>query len=136
MAKQAGRKVRWYLSDDGGSTYTVFAGSTSDGFTFNAESINVTDKDDDGWRTLLDAVGIRSAEGTATIYIEDVTIAALLLDSPTTYLHDLKFEIETLFDVTGQFFITSFNPTGAEGSEAATAEVSFQSSGALTYTAA
>lgn len=136
MAKVAGRKVRWSLSTDGGTTYTAFGGSTSDGMTFSAEGIDITDKDDAGWRTMLDAVGTRSAEGTVTLYIEDTTIAALLLDSPTTFLHDMQFEIDGLFDVTGKFFITSFNPTGAEGAEAGTAEVSFQSSGVLTYTAA
>lgn len=136
MAKVAGRKVRWSLSTDGGTIYTAFGGSTTDGFTFNAESINVTDKDDEGWQTLLNEVGVRSAEGTVTLYIEDTVIAALLLNSPTDFLHDLQFEIQGLFDVTGEFFITSFAPTGAEGAEAATAEVSFQSSGPLTYTAA
>ncbi len=135
MAKVAGRKVRWSYSSDG-TTYTPLGGSTSDGFTFNAEGINITDKDDNAWRKMLDATGTRGFEGTSTLYITDTVIAALLLDTPTTYLHDFKFEIEGLFDVTGQVFITSFAPSGAEGAEAATAEVSFQSADEPTFTAA
>jgi predicted secreted protein len=133
MPKVAGRKVRWSLSTDSGATYTAFGGSTSDGFTFSAEGIPVTDKDDLGWQTMLNDVGTRSAEGSSTLFIEDATIAALLLNNPSDWLHDLKFDIDGLFQVTGEFFITSFNPSGAEGAEAATAEVSFTSSGVLTY---
>lgn len=136
MAKIAGRKVRWNLSTDGGSTYTAFAGSTSDGLEFSAEAINVTDKDDSAWQTLLDDIGTRSLSGTVTLYIENTTIMALILDNPTDFLHDLKLEVEGIFDIEGEFFISSVSMTGAEGAEAATLEVSIQSSGAPTYTAA
>lgn len=132
----AGRKVRWSLSTDGGTTYTPFAGSTSDGIDFTNEPIDITDKDDSGNQTLLDDTGKKSASGTSTIYVEDTTILALVLDSPTTYLHDLKLEVEGLYDVTGQFFIGTVSNAGEEGASAATMEVSLTSSGAITYTAA
>ena len=67
----AGRKVRWSLSTDGGTTYTPFAGSTSDGIDFTNEPIDITDKDDSGNQTLLDDTGKKSASGTSTIYVED-----------------------------------------------------------------
>lgn len=136
MPKIAGRKVRWKYSSDGGTTYTAVAGSTSDGLTFNAEGIDVTDKDDDAWRTMLDDIGVRSVDGTITMYITNVTLWALVLDSPSSYLHDFQVEIEGLFTVTGSFFISSIGATGNEGAEGATQEVSVMSSGALTYAAA
>ena len=135
MPKYPGRAVRWSLSTDGGSSYTPFAGSTSDSIEFAFEGINVTDKDDAAWVTMLDAVGVRSASGTVELFIEDTTILALVLDSPTTWLHDLKLEIDGLFEVTGEFFINTTGVSGAEGAEGATMTMGVQSSGALSFSA-
>lgn len=135
MAKIEGRKVRWSLSTDSGSTYTALGGSTSDGVTFNFEGIDATDKDDGGNRTYLDAIGVQSLSGTVTMYIEDVALWTAYLSSPTTHLLDLKIDVDGLFEITGQFIMTSIAVSGNEGAEAATQEVSFESSGALTFTA-
>lgn len=135
MAKIEGRKVRWSLSTDSGSTYTALGGSTSDGLTFNFEGIDATDKDDSGWRTYLDAVGVQSLSGTTTMYIEDTALWDAYLDSPSTYLLYMRIDVDGLFEVTGRFLMTSLGISGAEGAEAATQDVSIESSGALTYVA-
>lgn len=57
MAKVAGRKVKIYQGTGGGAV--LVAGARSDSITINNEPIDVTDKGDDGWRTLLDDASVR-----------------------------------------------------------------------------
>jgi len=54
MAALAGRNVRIQIA-----TVDV-AGARADTLTFNREHIDFTDKDDDGVRKLLDAIGTHS----------------------------------------------------------------------------
>ena len=58
MAAQSGRDLR--IKYDSGGGAAVIAGARTDSLTINNEMIDITDKDDDGVRTLLDDVGLKS----------------------------------------------------------------------------
>ena len=60
MAKVAGRKVKIYKGTGGGAV--LVAGARADSITINNEPIDITDKGDDGWRTLLNDASVRSVE--------------------------------------------------------------------------
>ena len=56
MAAIAGRKVRIKRGS------TAVAGARADSFTINNEPIDITEKDDAGWRKYLADVGVRSID--------------------------------------------------------------------------
>lgn len=138
MAALAGRKVRVKYDADGagGTAAAVVAGARTDSLTINNEPIDITDKDDAGVRTMLDDVGSKSM----SMSCEGVLINDTLLDiaqgaTAASALHTFEFDIDGIGSFAGEWFITSFEVSGAEGTDPATFTMSVESSGAITYTA-
>ena len=129
MAALAGRNVRIQIA-----TVDV-AGARADTLTFNREHIDFTDKDDDGVRKLLDAIGTHSVSMTCSGVLKGATLITWAAD-PTDVLKAMTFLITGIGTVGGSFGMTSFAPGGNDGAEAATFEASFESAGAVTFTAA
>lgn len=127
MAALSGRKVRIKRGS------TAIAGARSDSFTINNEPIDITDKDDAGWRTYLADAGVRSIDCEVEGVINDSTFLALAVGTASALLEAYTIEIVGLGDFTGNFYLASFAVTG-EQADAITFTASIQSSGAITFT--
>ena len=128
MAKYAGRKVRVIYSS------TAIAGAIADSITINREPIDITDKDDAGVRTYLAELGTFSMSMACNGYLDGDALAALARDDATA-LHTVSFDIDGLGVYSGSWCITSFEISGSEGAEATAFSASFESGGAITWTA-
>ena len=129
MAALAGRKVRVQVGT------TDVAGAQTDELTINREHIDITDKDDEGVRTLLDEIGVISMSMTCSGILKDDTLADWASDKGDV-LKAMTFVIAGIGTYAGQFGISAFTPGGNDGAEAATFSATFESAGAITFTAA
>lgn len=134
MAAEAGRTLRIKYDADGagGSAATVIAGARTDALTINNEMIDITDKDDAGVRTLLDAVAVKSLSATCTGLMKDNTLANLAANSATgSTLHYFEITVGTLATYASEFMISTFEITG-ETDDGIEFSMSLESSGAVT----
>jgi TP901-1 family phage major tail protein len=125
----AGRLVRIKIGS------TVVAGARSDSFSVNREHIDITDKGDAGVRKLL---GLHLASMETSLSCSGVLKGTALIDwakSETDVLKTLDFEVTAVGTYTGSFGLASFS-IGAEHNGEATFEATFESGGAVTFTAA
>lgn len=127
MAAISGRKLRIKRGS------TAIAGARSDSITINNEPIDITDKDDAGWRTMLADVGVRSIDCEVEGILTDSTFLALAVGTASALLEAYTLEIDSIGDFTGNFFLASFAVTG-EQADATTFTASIQSSGTITFT--
>lgn len=134
MAASAGRNMR--IKYDSGGGAVVIAGAQTDSFTINREGIDVTDKDDAGVRTMLAEIGTWSIDANIEGVLKDDTLLALASDAAPATLYDFEIDVSGLGTFAGEWFISNFEVSGAEGAEATTFTCAIQSSGAQTYTPA
>lgn len=128
MTAYSGRKLRIKRGS------TAIAGARSDSLTINNEPIDITAKDDAGWRTYLADAGVRSIDATVEGVLADSTLLALAVGSASALLEGYTLEIEGLGDFSGDFFLNSLEITG-EQADATTFSASLQSSGVIAWTA-
>lgn len=129
MAATSGRNIRIRRGA------TPIAGARSDSITINAEPIDITDKDDAGWRTLLADVGVRSLEGSISGVTTDATLIAVIMGTAANLLSNHTILITGIGTFSGDFFLSNVTLTG-EQADAVTFEATVQSSGTITWTAA
>ena len=129
MAALAGRKVRVQVATND------VAGARTDELVVNREHIDITDKDDDGVRKLLNEIGVISLSLTCSGILKDDTLADWSAD-PTDVLKNMTFVVDGIGTYAGSFGIASFTAGGNDGAEAATFQATFESAGAITFTAA
>jgi TP901-1 family phage major tail protein len=127
MAALSGRKVRIKRGS------TAIAGARSDSFTINNEPIDITDKDDSGWRTYLADVGVRSIDCEVEGVLDDATFLSLAVGTASALLEAYTIDVIGLGEFTGNFYLASFAVTG-EQADAITFTASIQSSGTITFT--
>ncbi len=127
MAAISGRKLRIKRGS------TAIAGARSDSITINNEPIDITDKDDAGWRTMLADVGVRSIDCEVEGILTDSTFLALAVGTASALLEAYTIEVDGIGDFSGNFFLASFAVTG-EQADATTFTASIQSSGTITFT--
>lgn len=113
---------------------TNIAGARTDSLTINNEPIDITDKDDAGWRTMLADVGVRSVDAEVEGVLDDASLIAIAVGSATAILQSWTIEIQGLGSFTGSWHLASFAITG-EQADAVTFTASIQSSGTITWTA-
>lgn len=133
MAKVAGRKVKIYKGTGGGAV--LVAGARSDSITINNEPIDVTDKGDDGWRTLLADASVRSVEMSVGGMLSGDTLIAQALGATSALFDDYEIRIEGIGTAAGDFFFSNIE-VSAPHDGAAEFSASIQSSGVVTWTAA
>jgi predicted secreted protein len=134
MAAMAGRAIR--IAIGSGVSAVEVVGSTQDNFEITKEGINITDKDDAGVQTFLDAdIGTWAMSGGVEGILKDATVIALM-DPTDNFTADMEIAVGGLGTYTGKFGITSFSVTGEDGAEAATFSMQIVSSGAITFTPA
>lgn len=129
MPAISGRKLRIKRGS------TAIAGARSDSITINNEPIDITEKDDLGWRKYLADAGVRSIDCEVEGILEDSTFLALAVGTASALLEAYTIEVQSIGSFTGNFFLASFAVTG-EQADATTFTASIQSSGAITFTAA
>jgi len=127
MAAISGRKVRIKRGS------TAIAGARADSFTINNEPIDITDKDDSGWRTYLADVGVRSIDCEVEGVLDDSTFLALAVGTASALLEAYTIDVIGIGEFTGNFYLASFAVTG-EQADATTFTASIQSSGTITFT--
>lgn len=134
MAKLAGRKVNLFAAAD--ASGTPIAGGREHGITINNEAIDVTDKDSNGWRTLLADPSVRSVDVNFSGLMDGATFVALALGTSTAaLLSDYTVEIEGLGTFTGDFHLSSVE-LGTPHDDAVELTMTLASSGAIAWTAA
>jgi predicted secreted protein len=127
MAAVSGRKLRIKKGS------TAVAGARTDSLTINNEPIDITDKDDAGWRTMLADVGVRSIDAEVEGVLADSTLIAVTVGAASGLLAAYTIEVDGIGDFSGNFYLNSFAITG-EQADATTFTASIQSSGAITFT--
>lgn len=127
MAAVSGRKLR---IKKGG---TAVAGARTNSLTINNEPIDITDKDDAAWRTMLADVGVRSIDAEVEGVLTDSTLIAIAVGAAANLLAAYTLEIDGIGDFSGNFYLASFAITG-EQADTVTFTASIQSSGTITFT--
>ena len=128
MAAVSGRKLRIKKGS------TVVAGARTDNLTINNEPIDITDKDDAGWRTMLADVGVRSIDADVEGVLIDSALIAVAMGAASGLLAAWTIEIEGIGSFTGDWYLASFALAG-EQADATTFTANIQSSGTMTFTA-
>ena len=133
MAKLAGRKIRIYEGDV--ATGTLVAGARADSITINNEAIDVTDKESDGWRTLLNDASVRTVDMSVEGLLDGDSLLSAALGVTTALVGLYTIDIDGIGTCAGQFHFSSFE-IGAPHDDAATFTASIQSAGVIAFTAA
>jgi len=120
----------------GTSPGTLIAGVRTKSLTINGEGIDITNDDSLGWRKLLDQPAEVSVEITVAGILTDEVLATEAV-STTDRVQYTRFEWPgaTAGRLDGDFYLSSFSTTG-EYQGSATFEATFQSTGAVAFTAA
>ncbi len=125
----SGRKLR--ISRDG----VTIVGARTDNFTISNEPIDITDKDDAGWSTMLADAGVRSIEADVEGILKDATLITNATGSSSLLLKSCVLEAEGIATFTGDFYLNSLE-IGGEQEDAVTFSATLASSGSITATIA
>lgn len=119
-----------------GTTPALIAGARTKSLSINGSPIDVTNDDDDAVRKLMNEPGEITVEISLSGIIQSDVLRAESL-SATDRVLPTEFELPGSVGAgkfAGDFFLASYSETG-EYQGAATFEATFQSAGAVTYTA-
>jgi TP901-1 family phage major tail protein len=146
MAAQKGLDVLMKIDISG--TKTTIGGLRSTSITLNDESVDITNKDSLGTRTLLAGAGVNSlsvsGSGVFTDSAAEVAVRTSFQaqqntsngsSAQTAAFETFEFIIPNLGTYTGAFQITSLEYAGEYNGEA-TYSMSFESAGYITFAAA
>jgi TP901-1 family phage major tail protein len=145
MAAQKGLDVLMKIDISG--TKTTIGGLRSTSITLNDESVDITNKDSLGSRTLLAGAGVNSlsvsGSGVFTDSAAEVAVRTAFqaqqntsdgTSAQTAAFESFQFRIPNLGTYTGAFQITSLEYAGEYNGEA-TYSMSFESAGYITFAA-
>lgn len=134
MAAQKGSAV--LIKVDIGGTATTIGGLRSSSITLNEEMVDVTTKDSANQRELLAAAGVQSMSISGSGVFTDATSEGTIRTAfGGAALQTMTFVIPDLGSYEGTYLCTSLEYAGEYNGEA-TYSMSFESSGAATFTAA
>ena len=125
----SGRKLR--ISRDG----VTIVGARTDNFTISNEPIDITDKDDAGWSTMLADAGVRSIEADVEGILKDATLLGVSVGTASLLLKACTIEVEGIATFAGDFYLNSIE-LGGDQEDAVTFSATLASSGAITATIA
>lgn len=133
MAGTIGRKIKLYWGD--ASPGEAIPGVRQKGFAFAGDPIDVTNDDDDGWRTLLDEPGERALN----ITLAGLVMSPLLKNAYMGTIEDRMQPVRIVYEdggvLAGDFFLASYSED-APYKEAVTFSAEIQSSGEFQWTPA
>ena len=147
MAAQKGKDVLMKINTSG-STYVTVGGLRSSSITLSDESVDITNKDSLGTRTLLAGAGVNSIAISGSGVFTDSTSEVLVRTSfaaqqntsdgssaQAPAFKNFQFTIPDLGTYTGSFMIASIEYAGEYNGET-TYSMSFESAGYITFAAA
>jgi len=123
----SGRSLR--ISRDG----STIAGARTDNFTLSNEPIDITDKDDGGWRTMLADAGTRTVSADVEGVLKDAVLIAEAVGTSTLLLKECIITVTGIGTLTGDFMLTSLQ-LGAEQADAITFTATLESAEGMTVT--
>lgn len=124
----SGRAVR--ISRNGVS----IVGAQADTIKLNNEPLDITDKDDSGWRTLMDDAGLRMVSCEVKGVIKDNTLLSDVMGTPSsTLIRAGVVTISGLFTLSGDFYLNGVE-LGAEHDGATTFTATLEGTGSFTVT--
>lgn len=127
MAK-SGRSVR--ISRNGSN----IVGARTDSLTLNNEPLDITDKDDAGWRTMLADAGLRSMSCEIEGVLKDtVLLADSVGTASTALLKECVVTVSGIGTFTGDFMLQGLQ-IGAEQADVVTFTATLESGESMTVT--
>jgi len=134
MAAQKGSAV--LIKIDISGTATTVGGLRSSTITLNEEMVDITNKDSANVRTLLPAAGVQSLTISGSgVFTDSTSEVAMRTAFGGSALQDMDFVIPDLGTYAGNFLCTSLEYAGEYNGEA-TYSMTYESGGAITFTAA
>jgi TP901-1 family phage major tail protein len=135
MAAQKGKDLLIKIAD--GEGFTTVAGLRSRRIAFNAETVDITHAESaDRWRELLDGAGVKRASLAGRGLFRDASTDELMRQTFFDgAVKNFQVVIPDFGTIQGAFQITSLEFAGEHNGEV-TYELSLESAGALTFTAA
>ncbi len=137
MAKFKGRELRIKVRvSTGPDVFTVIGGIRTESMTINSETVDVTDKDGNGWRELLEGAGITSMSLKGSGVVSNDTVFTDHIMAAVMANTHVVLKIESgLGDVwQGTFAVPSAERAGEYNKEE-TFSITLESAGTITYTA-
>lgn len=137
MAAQKGREFLVKAGDGATSeAFTTVASFRSNSITINDEIVDVTNKDSNGWRVLLANAGTKSATISGSgVFTDSATQIAEQAKLLAGTINNYELYFENGDKLAGAFQISSLEYAGDYNNEQ-TFSITYESSGAITYTAA
>lgn len=129
----AGRKVAIYDASD--SPRVLIAGARTKTCSINGEPIDITNDDDDAFRTLLSDPAMRSIDLSVEGILKNTNELVKITASSPTLLEAYEIDFDTVGIISGNFYLASLE-LGGEYQNAVTFSASLQSSGSFAFTAA
>ena len=134
MTAQKGREFILEVND--GNGYKPVGGFRSNSFTINGETIDVTSKDSNGYRMLLEDAGIVSISTSGSGVFVGGDEFGLVHSKMFAQQHvDCRLTVPGFKIYTGNFAISLFEMSGEHNGEV-TYSISLESSGPITHVAA
>ena len=137
MSKYKGRELRIKVrTSTGPDVFTVVGGIRTESMTINSETVDVTDKDGNGWRELLEGAGITSMSLKGSGVVSDNAVFTDHIMAAVMANTHVVLKIESgLGDVwQGTFAVPSAERAGEYNKEE-TFSITLESAGTITYTA-
>lgn len=132
MPASLGRNVRIEKSADGNAPWVTVAGARSDSFTVTRDTVDITDKDINGWRSLLGEVPNVAVDLTVSGVLKDETLIVDSLNPNTSLFHyRITFESFTK-SATGLWALSNVEVT-AETNDVTTFSAQLMSSGVIVW---
>ncbi len=134
MAAQKGSAMLMKVGNGGSpETFTTIGGLRSTSLTVNNESVDVTNKDSSGKRTLLAAAGVQSISVSGSgVFTDAASEATVKTNALADTQNNYQFLVPDFGTFTGAFQITSLEYAGEFNGEV-TYSVSFESAGTITF---
>lgn len=114
---------------------TVVAGVQTKSVSFNAEGVDITTDDDNGFRTFLATCGEQMVDISFDGVEKDSVLRDLWASGGLSQLHDIIMTWDDGSTLTGEFLLPTYEETGTY-KDKITFSGSLQSSGAYVYVAA
>ena len=123
----SGRQLRIYRGD---ATGTPIAGARSDDFTVTIEPVNVTDKDENGWRKLVADPATRSVDMNVEGVFKADALLAASTGATSALLSEHSVKIDGAAILNGDFYLNNLQMGAAHDGEV-TFSASLQSSSSV-----
>lgn len=110
-----------------------FAGVRTKTVNLNGDPIDVTNDDNDGWRTLLDVVAVQGVTISVEGVVKNDTLRAAYFTGQ--FIEEMEITWPDGGEMTGDFFAANYSENGSNDGEL-TFSCEFQSTGPVTYVSA